>query len=279
VPLLLVLPLLPPSMQMHKEVPPPRSWRPLVIRHQAFVARVYVAADKQALSSKSCIPRQGMHDMGAISGYGRSSRATSNLTTGNAGAAVATFIGLAFHWFCGFQALPTCAGWIPTFTPTTTCCSVMCSWTQALLLPLRAANYVAVSPTVSLFTGSVSNASFGTAQTDQQQQDDAGSKPEPQKGTAPAAAAVVEQVVQANGIKQEEPTVVGGQQQLQQQPAQTPFGQPQHQQQQESDDALLIAPGAAQHEQPLIGMNIAGVSGAELLMQGAAVAATPMETS
>jgi len=72
-----VLILLP---QMHKEVPPPRIWRPLVIRHQAFVARVYVAADKQALSSKSCVQRPGMHDMGAISGY-RSSRATSNLTT------------------------------------------------------------------------------------------------------------------------------------------------------------------------------------------------------
>jgi hypothetical protein len=68
---------------MHKEVPPPRSWRPLVIRHQAFVARVYVSADKQTLSSKSCIQRPGMHDMGAISGY-RSSRATSNLTTGSA---------------------------------------------------------------------------------------------------------------------------------------------------------------------------------------------------
>jgi hypothetical protein len=71
------------AVQMHKEVPPPRSWRPLVIRHQAFVARVYVSADKQTLSSKSCIQRPGMHDMGAISGY-RSSRATSNLTTGSA---------------------------------------------------------------------------------------------------------------------------------------------------------------------------------------------------
>lgn len=94
----------PPLLQMHKEVPPPRSWRPLVIRHQAFVARVYVAADKQALSSKSCIPRQGMHDMGATSGYGRSSRATSNLTTGNAGVAVPWLCpGVAGRQFLGLR--------------------------------------------------------------------------------------------------------------------------------------------------------------------------------
>lgn len=193
---------------MHKEVPPPRTWRPLVIRHQAFVARVYVAADKQSLSSKSCIQRPGMHDMGmgAISGY-RSSRATSNLTTGTA-----------------------------------------------------------------------SNASYGTAD-QQQQQDDAGSKPGVQKGTG--------EVVQANGIKQEQPTVLNGQQQQQAGNGQAQILQPKVEQQQDSDEMLLIAPAAAQQEPPLIGVGmVTGGSGAELLMPDApaamavaAAAAAPMDTS
>lgn len=198
-------------LQMHKEVPPPRTWRPLVIRHQAFVARVYVAADKQSLSSKSCIQRPGMHDMGAISGYGRSSRATSNVTT-----------------------------------------------------------------------GSVSNASFGTAAQEPQQDDDAGSKPDLQKGAAG------EEVLQVNGIKQEQPTVINGHsQQPQQQHADQllPLQAKVEQQEQDSDEMLLIAPAGAQQEQPLIGVNIAaGGSGAELLMHGAAGgiaagAAAPMNCS
>jgi hypothetical protein len=196
-------------LQMHKEVPPPRAWRPLVIRHQAFVARVYVAADKQSLSSKSCIQRPGMHDMGAVSGY-RSSRATSNMTTGSA-----------------------------------------------------------------------SNASYGTADQQQQQQDDAGSKPGVQKGTVGADGAVM----QANGIKQEQPTVLTGQQQQQQQvgEGQAQLLQPKVEQQQDSDELLLIAPAAAQQEPPLIGVGMGG-SGAELLMtdghaaMAAAAAAAPMHT-
>uniref|UniRef100_A0A383V5Q1 N-acetyltransferase domain-containing protein n=1 Tax=Tetradesmus obliquus TaxID=3088 RepID=A0A383V5Q1_TETOB len=71
------------TLQMHKEVPPPRAWRPLIIRHQAFVARVYMPADKQALSAgRSQAMRPGRHDMGAISGY-KSSMATSVATNGS----------------------------------------------------------------------------------------------------------------------------------------------------------------------------------------------------
>lgn len=70
------------ALQMHKEVPPPRAWRPIIIRHQAFVARVYMPADKQALSGKSQAARPGRHDMGAISGY-KSSMATSMVTNGS----------------------------------------------------------------------------------------------------------------------------------------------------------------------------------------------------
>eukprot|EP00878_Enallax_costatus_P011733 GHUV01012249.1.p1 GENE.GHUV01012249.1~~GHUV01012249.1.p1 ORF type:complete len:353 (+),score=103.53 GHUV01012249.1:1564-2622(+) len=70
------------TLQMHKEVPPPRAWRPLIIRHQAFVARVYMPADKQALSGKSMAARPFRHDMGAVSGY-KSSRATSAVTNGS----------------------------------------------------------------------------------------------------------------------------------------------------------------------------------------------------
>jgi transcription initiation factor TFIID subunit TAF12 len=70
-------------MQMHKEVPQPRAWKPLIIKHQAFVARVYMPADKQALSAgKSQAMRPGRHDMGAISGY-KSSMATSVATNGS----------------------------------------------------------------------------------------------------------------------------------------------------------------------------------------------------
>lgn len=70
------------TLQMHKEVPPPRSWKPLIIRHQAFVARVYMPADKQALSGRSMAARPYRHDMGAVSGY-KSSRATSAITNGS----------------------------------------------------------------------------------------------------------------------------------------------------------------------------------------------------
>lgn len=70
------------TLQMHKQVPPPRAWKPLIIRHQAFVARVYMPADKQALSGKSMAARPYRHDMGAVSGY-KSSRATSAVTGGS----------------------------------------------------------------------------------------------------------------------------------------------------------------------------------------------------
>ncbi|KAF8069455.1 hypothetical protein HT031_001571 [Scenedesmus sp. PABB004] len=71
------------TLQMHKSVPPPRAWRPLVIRHQAFVARVYMPADRQALSGRSQALRPGRHDMGATSMGWRSSRATSAVTGGS----------------------------------------------------------------------------------------------------------------------------------------------------------------------------------------------------
>ncbi|KAF6258332.1 hypothetical protein COO60DRAFT_1701400 [Scenedesmus sp. NREL 46B-D3] len=71
------------TLQMHKEVPPQRAWQPLIIKHQAFVARVYMPADKQALSAgRSQAMRPGRHDMGAISGY-KTSMATSVATNGS----------------------------------------------------------------------------------------------------------------------------------------------------------------------------------------------------
>lgn len=70
------------TLQMHKEIPPPRAWKPLRIKHQAFVARVYMPADKQALSSRTQPAWPGRHDMGAVSGF-RSSRATSAVTAGS----------------------------------------------------------------------------------------------------------------------------------------------------------------------------------------------------
>lgn len=82
------------TLQMHKLVPPARRWRPLVIRHQAFVARVYMPADRRALSGKSQrSARPGRHDMGAASGYGRSSRATSAATTGGGSLSNASYGG------------------------------------------------------------------------------------------------------------------------------------------------------------------------------------------
>lgn len=199
---------------MHKEVPPPRSWKPLVIRHQAFVARVYVSADKQTLSSKSCVQRPGMHDMGAISGY-RSSRATSNVTT-----------------------------------------------------------------------GSVSNASFGTAdqsQQHQQQQDDAGSKP-PQKGSAPTEGQAGVPAQSNGNIKQEQQQqpMEGVELQQphqhshqQQHPnGQSGIAQQQPQQQQgDSDDMLLIAAVPSQEAPALIGMD--GAAGVGLL---GGIGPTPMQT-
>lgn len=70
------------TLQMHREIPPPRAWRPLIIRHQAFVARVYMPADNQVLSGKSMAARPYRHDMGAVSGY-KSSRATSAVSNGS----------------------------------------------------------------------------------------------------------------------------------------------------------------------------------------------------
>ena len=57
------------TVQMHKEVPPPRRWKPLVIRHQAYISRIYVALDQAPTTSKSGLPGP-RPQQGAVSGFG-----------------------------------------------------------------------------------------------------------------------------------------------------------------------------------------------------------------
>jgi hypothetical protein len=57
------------TLQMHKTVPPARRWRPLVVRHQAFVGRTYVLLDHTSTRSRGN-PAGGTQVVGTVSGWG-----------------------------------------------------------------------------------------------------------------------------------------------------------------------------------------------------------------